>query len=447
MNSTGTPGVLDENTFRTAVRERRGNDAFSESRECSWADFKVLPMPNRRMEEWRFASLSQLNFGDFSLPGKISAGTAAALVERSCVVPETAGTLVFADDTLIAATLDPELAARGVVFAPIRELSPEARLAAKPYFFVSGGGICSEKISALHRAYTDGGAYLLHVPAGLKIEKPFVVHHWNSTAGTATFPYALVIAEENSSVVFLDFFRSENEAPEKASRGNAARALTISRLEIFAKAGANVSRKFVQETSADTDFYQQEWTHVHENATVRGITLNLGARRSRTTTELRLEGKGARSELFSLSVADGEQEADQRTMQRHISSDATSNLLFKNVLLDRSRTIFGGSIVVAPAAQRTNAVQSNRNLILSPDAESHSLPGLEIDANDVSCSHGATNGTLDAEQLFYLLQRGVPETEARALLVRGFFEEVIGKVESPAVAETLRAAVSRKFGQ
>ncbi len=445
MNPTGTQSVLDENTFRAAGRERRGNDAFAESRECSWADFKVLPMPNRRMEEWRFASLSQLNFGDFSLPGKVSAETAAALVARSRTVPDAAGTLVFADDTLIAATLDPALAARGVVFAPMRELSPEARRVAKPYFFVSGGGICSEKISALHRAYTDGGAYLLHVPAGLKIEKPFVVHHWNSAAGTATFPYALVLAEENSSVVFLNFFRSENEAPAKASRENAARALTISRLEIFAKAGATVSRKFVQETSADTDFYQQEWTHVHENASVRGITLNLGARRSRTTTELRLEGKNARADLFSLSVADGEQETDQRTMQRHISSDATSNLLFKNVLLDRSRTIFGGSIVVAPAAPRTNAVQSNRNLILSPDAESHSLPGLEIETDDVSCSHGATNGTLDADQLFYLLQRGVPEAEARALLVRGFFEEVLGKVESPAVAETLREAVLRKI--
>lgn len=445
MNSTETQGVLAENTFRAARRGSGGKDVFAESRECSWADFKVLPMPNRRMEEWRFASLSSLDFSRFSLPGPVSAETAAALVARSDAVPDAAGTLVFADDALVSATLDPALAALGVAFAPMRALTPEQRLAAKPYFFVSGGGICSEKISALHRAYADGGAYLLHVPAGVKIEKPFVVHHWISASGVATFPYALVIAEENSSVVFLDFFRSENEAPGKASREAAARALAISRLEIFAKAGADVSRKLVQDTATDTDFYQQEWTHVHENANVRGIALNLGARRSRTTTELRLEGRGARADLFSLTVADGEQEADQRTMQRHTSPDATSNLLFKNALLDRSRTIFGGSIVVAPEAQRTNAVQSNRNLILSPDAESHSLPGLEIDANDVSCSHGATNGTLDAEQLFYLLQRGIPENEARALLVRGFFEEVIGKVESPAVAETLRAAVARKF--
>ena len=445
MNSTETQSVLAENTFRAAKRGRGGNDVFAESRECSWADFKVLPTPDRRMEEWRFASLSRLDFGGFSLPGTVPAETAAALAARSGLVPDAAGTLVFADDVLVSATLAPEFAAKGVAFAPVRALTPEQRLAAKPYFFVSGGGVCSEKISALHRAYTDGGAYLLHVPAGLKIEKPFVVHHWSSAAGAATFPYALVIAEENSSVVFLDFFHSENEAPEKASRDAEPRSLVISRLEIFAKAGSRVSRKLVQEVAEDIDFFRQEWTHVHGNAAVRGIALNLGARRSRTTTEMRLEGKGARADLFSLTVADGEQEADQRTVQRHSASDASSNLLFKNVLLDRSRTIFGGSIVVAPEAQRTNAVQSNRNLILSPDAEAHSLPGLEIDANDVSCSHGATNGTLDAEQLFYLLQRGIPENEARALLVRGFFEEVLGKIESPVVADALRSAISRKF--
>ena len=183
---------------------------------------------------------------------------------------------------------------------------------------------------------------------------------------------------------------------------------------------------------------------MHGNATVRGIALNLGAQRSRTTTELRLEGEAARADLFSLTVTDGEQEADQRTVQRHVAPNASSNLLFKNVLLDRSRTIFGGSIVVAPEAQQTSAVQSNRNLILSPEAESHSLPGLEIDANDVWCSHGATNGTLDADQLFYLRQRGIPEAEARALLIQGFFEEVLSEIESAELADILREALAAK---
>lgn len=444
-NPISQENILSEKTFSEAKRARGKADAFAGSRDCSWNDFNVLPMPNRRMEEWRFASISQVSFDGFALPPPVSEETARELVARSGRVPDAAGTLVFADDRLIASSLDPALAAQGVILAPLKTLPPEARLRLRPYFFASNGGICSEKISSLHRAYTDAGAYLLYVPAGVKAERPIVVYHWSSAEKSATFPYSLVVAEENSSVVFVDFFLSAKTSRAKASKSAPAGSLTVSRLEIFAKSGASVARKLIQNMDSSAHFYQQEWTHVHENATVRGIALNLGAQRARTTTELRLEGKAARADLFSLTVADGEQEMDQRTMQRHIAPNAVSNLLFKNVLLDRSRTIFGGSIVVAPAAQQTQASQSNRNLILSPDAESHALPGLEIDANDVQCTHGATNGTLDPEQLFYLRQRGIPESEARALLIRGFFEEVLGKLESDALADVLRESLSEKF--
>lgn len=445
MNFSNSQGILSEKTFSDAKARHGGKDIFADRRECSWADFKTLPMPNRRMEEWRFAALSQVNFEKFTLPSAVAESKAAEIVERSARIPDAAGTLVFADDRLVAGTLAPELAAQGVVLSPIRDLSPEMRLRTRSYFFMSGGGICSEKISSLHRAYCDGGAYLLYVPAGVKIEKPIAVYHWSVAKNSATFPYALVIAGENASVAFADFFLSEKESAGKAVKDAEPHALMISRLEIFAKAGATVRRKLVQELATDAHFYQQEWTHVHENATVRGIALNLGGARSRTTTELRLEGQAARADLFSLTVADGAQEIDQRTVQRHVSSNAASNLLFKNVLLDRSRTIFGGSIVVGPVAQETKASQSNRNLILSPDAESHSLPGLEIDANDVWCSHGATNGTLDPDQLFYLRQRGIPESEARTLLIQGFFEEVIGEIESASLADALRSALAFKF--
>lgn len=437
--------ILSEQTYR-ATRDTRGKtDVFSGMRDCSWADFNVLPMPNRRMEEWRFASISRVNFEDFSIPQQNAELDAETLTGRSRRLPGAAGTLVFADDKLILSELAPELAAQGVILSPLKNLTPEQRVAIRSYFYVSCGGICSEKISALHRAYADEGAYLFYIPAGVKIERPVAVYHWAVEANAATFPYAIIIAEENASASFVNFFLSARPFSGKASKERAPDTLTVSRLEIFAKSGAQLARKLIQEMSNDAHFYQQEWTHVHENATVRGIALNLGAQRARTTTELRLEGEGARADLFSLSVADGDQEVDQRTMQRHLTPNATSNLLFKNVLLDRARTIFGGSIVVAPAAQQTSAVQSNRNLVLSSDAESHSLPGLEIKANDVKCSHGATNGTLDADQLFYLLQRGIPEAEAKALLIGGFFEEVLGEIESEELADLLRTSLNSKF--
>lgn len=449
MNATEpapTQGIFSEKTFLAAKDARGKNDVLAAGRDCSWSDFNALPMPNRRMEEWRFATLSPFAPENFSLPpaDAVPAELAASLVARSNCVPNAAGTLVFADDRLVAASLAPELAAQGVALAPLKALPAAIRMRVRQYFYLSGGGICSEKITSLHRAYADGGAYLLYVPAGVRVARPIAVYHWNATPSTATFPYAIVVAEENSSVAFANFFFSAEKTAAKASRNVPAKALVVSRLEIFAKPGANIARKLIQDLAFDTQFYGQEWTHVHGGASVRGIALNLGSQRARTTTELRLEGSRARADLFSLTVADGEQEIDQRTMQRHTAPDAESTLLFKNVLLDRSRTIFGGSIVVAPAAQHTQASQSNRNLVLSPDAESFSLPGLEIDANDVQCTHGATNGTLDPEQLFYLRQRGISESAARALLIQGFFEEIIGKIESVELADVLRRALAER---
>ena len=445
MNTLPEAGILSEKTFRAAKDLRGKADLFAGVRDCSWADFNVLPMPNRRMEEWRFASISGVSFEGFSLPEGVPEELAQELVSRLPDVPNAAGTLVFVDDKPVLVGLNSGLAEQGVILSPLKKLTPEQRLAVREYFFSSCGGICSEKISTLHRAYADEGAYLFYVPAGVKIEHPIAVYHLAVSEKTATFPYAIVIAGENASASFVNVFLSAKKTLDKASKQIPPETLTISRLEIFAKAGAQVGRTLIQDMAGTAHFYQQEWTHVGENATVRGISLNLGAQRARTTTELRLEGKGAHADLFSLTVADGEQESDQRTVQRHVASNASSNLLFKNVLLDRSRTIFGGSIVVAPDAQQTSAAQSNRNLILSEEAESHSLPGLEIDANDVWCSHGATNGSLDADQLFYLLQRGIPEAEARALLVQGFFEEVLEKAASTEIAGVLRNFLAAKF--
>ncbi|MEM9227498.1 MAG: SufD family Fe-S cluster assembly protein, partial [Verrucomicrobiota bacterium] len=149
--------------------------------------------------------------------------------------------------------------------------------------------------------------------------------------------------------------------------------------------------------------------------------------------------------MYSLTVAQREQEFDQRTLQVHAAPNATSDLLYKNALLDSSHTIFSGMILVEPEGQQTDAYQTNRNLLLSPTAEASSLPGLEIEANDVKCSHGATTGQIDAEQLYYLMARGIPKNVAYELLVFGFFEEIIEKVDNPELKDNLRTLVQAKF--
>jgi Fe-S cluster assembly protein SufD len=151
--------------------------------------------------------------------------------------------------------------------------------------------------------------------------------------------------------------------------------------------------------------------------------------------------------MLSLAVANGQQEFDQRTLQSHQSPNTSSNLLYKNALFDQARTIFSGLIVVDPGAQKTDAYQSNRNLLCSSEAEANSLPGLEIQANDVRCTHGATTGKIDDEQMFYLAARGIAKPVAQELLVFGFFEEVLNKLENEHLHEVFRQLIESKFAQ
>jgi Fe-S cluster assembly protein SufD len=183
------------------------------------------------------------------------------------------------------------------------------------------------------------------------------------------------------------------------------------------------------------------------DALITSVNAAVGSRRARLENTVRIDGPGADVRLYGISVATGEQEFDQRTLQIHTAGQAKSDLLFKNALLGKARTIFSGLIKVAPDAQRTDAYQTNRNLLLSPDAEADSLPGLEIEANDVKCSHGATTGQVDENELFYLRARGIPLEAAQELLAQGFLEEVIAKVEDEEGAEALRGMLSAKFHQ
>jgi Fe-S cluster assembly protein SufD len=201
----------------------------------------------------------------------------------------------------------------------------------------------------------------------------------------------------------------------------------------------------MQDWSRDTLSLQFNATVARRDARVLSLNLHSGGRQSRHESFSQLQAPGAHSEMLALTVAHGDQEFDQRTLQIHQAPNTSSNLLYKNALLETSKTIFSGLIVVDPDAQQTDAYQSNRNLILSDDAEANSLPGLEIQANDVRCTHGATSSRIPAEQEFYLRSRGINPALAKELIVFGFFEEVIGKVTNAELHDQLAAIIRRKF--
>jgi len=404
---------------------------LAELKRAAWGRFTELPMPTRKQESWRFGNVGHLDLGRFTLPSGDAARTAPANPVIEC-----GGCLDFADGLYAGGTpLAGELAAKGVIFMPIEQAVKSYRAFVQKHLFGHMPGLGSEKFEALHKAMFNTGAFL-YVPRGVEVTLPLAVLHEAVQPGTAIFPHTLVVADENSSVTLVEIFRSRDP-------GTASFACAAS--DLVALPGAKIRRRMVQDWSDATLAFHLGSSAADRDAFIDSISIHLGGGHVRAEEHGRIVGNGGSVQMHSLAVATGTREIDQRTLQTHSACDGRSDLLYKNVLTDSARTIFAGLIRVDEGAQRTDAYQTNRNLLLSPDAEASSLPGLEILANDVKCSHGMTTGQLDADQMFYFLQRGIPRKVAESLMVFGFFEEVLERIGNEPLADYARGLLQSRF--
>jgi Fe-S cluster assembly protein SufD len=401
------------------------------------ADARALPMPRLGDEAWRFSDTRSLSLDGFAAAPEPAQADVDALVARSAaLVADPAGLAVFVDGhCVLRPALAPDLAARGVVFETLADAVRHHPALLQSHLLRHPAALGGAKFLALHKAWLGAGT-VLRVPKGVRVDRPFVAVHWGLAEGAAVFPHTLVVAEESSGAAVADFFLGANPG---------TRTLSVSAADVHAGPNASVDRLSVQDWGAAAQSFQVDTTTGGRDARITSVNASLGSRRARLENVVRIEGAGADVRLYGISVSDGEQEFDQRTLQVHQAGSATSDLLFKNALLGKSRTIFSGLIKVAPDAQKTDAYQTNRNLLLSADAEANSLPGLEIEANDVKCSHGATTGQIDPAELFYLRARGIPLESAQELLAFGFLEEIVGKVADDGLASTLRERLQAKF--
>ncbi len=403
----------------------------------AWNRFVALPPPARTDELWRFSSLSGLGLDGYAFAPAADAATRAEPLPSS-----SAASLTFANNRLVAGgPLPAELAARGVVFCPLEEAIVRHADLFRKYFMAQPVNLGAEKYGALSAAFTTSGAFL-YVPKGVELDRPLAVTHLLSGAGSAAFPHTLAIIEDNAKATLVEGFRSTDPV---AGAAPGPAQLAAGQNDLHAGPGAQLTYVGLQQWSRAALAFQLNSTVVQRDARVRSLNINLGGRQARLESHSRLSGPGGFSEMLALTVARGAQEFDQRTLQSHLAPNTGSNLLYKNVLLDQARTIFSGLIVVDPEAQKTDAYQSNRNLLLSDEAEANSLPGLEIQANDVRCTHGATSGHIDEEQMFYLRSRGIPVPAARELLVAGFFEDVLAKLEDEDLRSALRDVIKTGF--
>jgi len=423
-----TIGSFNEASFEAAIQARSGApDWWLDRRRSAYERFTSLPMPQRKDEMWRFSTVTGL-----SLDGVEPArdGTGAVLDSA----PFGPSALTFINGTRIGQA-GPFGAPKGVVVTTLAEAAASHADLLKEHFMAQPQKLGSDKFAALHAAFLRDGAFI-YVPDGVEVQDPIVLVHAAAGAKAAVFPHTLVVAGNNSKVTVVDYF---------VSAESGKRQLAVGANDLYAGHGAQLTYIGAQNWSSNALAFQLNSIVAGRDARVQSLNLHLGGRQARHESLSQLRAPGAFSEMLALTVAEGGQEFDQRTLQIHQAPDTKSDLLYKNALRGKSRTIFSGLIIVDPDAQRTDAYQSNRNLMLSDDAEANSLPGLEIQANDVRCTHGATSSRIDPEQEFYLQSRGIPREAADELLTFGFFEEVLNRLESEELHDALRGLIRTKF--
>ena len=416
-------------------------DWLAARRLHAWKVFEATPMPTSQLEEWRYTELGErLHLDQLRLPSAEAlpddpASWPEMLRRTMSLDPEASGHLVLVDGWVVHTDINPSLAARGVVLTSLRAAVDEHPELLKEHLATQAVPPEEGKLQALNAAlWTDG--VFLYVPKGVRLDAPVRVTRWISEAGAAFFTRALIVAEQTSQVSYVDEVLSEDLSEE---------TLSSTSVEVIARDGAQVQYVAVQWLGRGAFYQSAQRTLAGRDSTLDTLNVSLGASTTRVDLNARLLGPGANSNMLGLYFGDGDQHFDHNTSQDHLAPSARSDLLYKGALDGQSRSVFRGIIRVAKSAQQTDAYQTNRNMILSERARADSLPKLEIEADDVKCSHGATVGHLDEESLFYLMSRGISRSQAERLVVLGFLGEVLMRLPLGGVADKVTRAIEGKL--
>jgi Fe-S cluster assembly protein SufD len=380
--------------------------------------YRALPFPTTTDEPWRFTDLKGFDQDAFVSNGRVRgqtpAGAGASMLEL-----DVAGLATATEDGI-----EVERAPEGVTFEPLRDHELLGTLVGT-----------DEKFAAHNAALWEHGL-LVHVPRGLVLEKPLYVRIANTHEGGALFWRVLVVAEPESRFSVVEEFVSQS--PELSGYSNAVS-------ELFVGNGAKVEYVSLQNLSPQTWHFASHRARVDRDAELDWVTGGFGSKKGKTRIQNDLAGPGATSRVTGAYFADGEQHLDYDTFQEHIAPNTTSDFAFKGALRDHATAVWRGMIKVEKDAQKTNAYQENRNLILSEQAHADSIPGLEIEANDVRCTHGATISPVNRDELFYAMARGISRGEAERLIVRGFFTDVLNRIELEPVREAVTEALEARI--
>jgi Fe-S cluster assembly protein SufD len=409
-----------------------GPDWLAARRRAALTAAIDVGLPSTDEEIWRYSPIGDLDLSVWSAPVPRPADTPApvptALSSLLEELGERAATLVVRNGTVVLADVEPRWADAGL------EVGRLATLADGEALLGHVAGAPADVFGHLNDALV-AEPLVVRVPAGLAVGPPVVVLEWVDADAVIVPSRLVVVTGEDAEVTVVEW-----------QGGDDVTGLALPVTELAAGNASRLRHLVVQDRGRRMWQIASLHATAGRDATVVSGHAALGGHYARTRTDCRLEGRGAHGELTAAYLADGDQTLDFRTQQRHDSPDTTSDLLFCGVVDDQSRSIYTGTIVIAPGARGSDANQTNRNLKLGEKAWAESVPNLEIENNDVRCSHASTVGPVDADQLFYLESRGVPTAEAERLIVAGFFDDPVRRLPVPSVTDLVRNRIAARLG-
>jgi Fe-S cluster assembly protein SufD len=406
-------------------------------RERAWAKYKTLPMPTIKDEAWRRTDIHTLNVTKFSLPeGDLlkNLPSTPSWLRKPLIDKMHGGQVILLPDRADT-SLDESLSNQGVIFTDLHTAEMQySNLLAN----IIGQIVKPDesKFAALTAAMEKYGIFL-YVPSGVQVQIPLHSVIWGPGEGLAYFSHIMVWLEPGSSLTYVHEAASPNGAVEQT--------LHSGLVEIHISDNASLRFVELQSWGDNVWNFSHERAQVGRDANLEWIFGALGSNLTKNFSEIDLIGEGAVGKMSGFYFTDGKQHLDHDTQQNHLVPHTTSDLLFKGALKGSSRSVWEGMIYVAPGAQKADGYQANRNLVLSPKARADSIPGLEILADDVRCTHGATVGKIDPDSVFYLLSRGIPYTEAEHLIVEGFFDPIMQRIPFDGVRKRFQQAIINKM--
>ncbi len=446
-----TPG-LSEATVQAMGDWRGDPDWVRDLRLRGWQAWESIPMPTMSTEGWRRSDLRWL-----ALDAIAPAAPPAPVVEGLEQLPtelrgqlqtdfEEGGLIVQHDGTAAYATLQEALRRQGVIFTDLhtalhehRDLLARHFMQLLPPRWRPGMPSNAGKFEALNAALFNGGAFV-YVPPDTTVTLPLRSVLWAADTRAGFFPRSLIVVDRGARLVYVDEYRS--------AAGGRGEPLTFGSgaVEVYVKDGARLDYVTVQEWSMTTGAFLTQRATLGNDAYINWVLVGLGGQYSRSTADILLQGKGTKADLLGLAFGEGTQVFDVHTLQAHMSPFTDSDQLYKTGLRDRARVAYEGLIDIQKGSYGSNGFQANKNLLLDDTAKADSIPMLEINDNDVRCTHSSSVGPVDEESVYYLMSRGLPRAVAERILVQGFFEPVIERIGVEALRDRIRGAIDRKIG-